>query len=702
MSAPAGAGNADAARDLVDRAIAAEAAGDADAAIRLYRHAIELDPAYPAPHFNLGLAWIASGDLRAAESEIRCALGLRPAFPEAWVGLAEVLEATGREDEALAALDEAIEQREHYAGALFNSSVLLQKLGRLAEADARLFAFAEAQTNDAVALQAHGRRAEAVEMLFESLAVAPSHPRLRQCLSAALYGVTLNRAGDRERGLLASLCADHEISTIFLATAVVGVLKGDTGFPALLEAARAGRDPLSSAAAEARSFASSPLLLAALPRMTIMDPDLEAVLANLRRAIVMRIGIGLPAQDRAVPFDFACALARQCFFSEYAFFEGEGERRLVAGLRTALDKVSGSSDIRALEWPLAISALYDSLSTAHRDQQCLERPPADWSDAFRPVVQEQYLNRRREQVLALAIPAITPISDAVSVAVRAQYEENPYPLWASVQRPEFDSVEALSRRLRPGRAVRVRSSRARILIAGCGTGHHPVQVARAFSTSEILAVDLSLASLAYASRMAERFGVRNVRFSQGDILGLGVLDEHFAIVESAGVLHHLKDPMQGWKVLTGLMQPDGFMRIALYSESARAGVSAARQFLQPLSLPVTPDGIRRSRRAILGLPEGHAAREVLTFGDFYTLNGCRDLLMHVQEHLFTLPKIAECLDALGLDFLRMECDAQTRERFNAMAPEAGADRDLGAWHRFEQAYSLSFKSMYQFWCAKKE
>jgi len=702
MNSPTGAGNAAEARDLVDRALAAEAAGDAAGAIRLYRRAIELDPAYPAPHYNLGLAWLACGDLQAAEPEIRRALDLKPEFPEAWVGLAEVLEATGREAQALDALDEAIGQREHYGGALFNSSALLRKLGRSAEADARLLAFAEAQANDAIALQAHGRRAEAIEMLFESLAVAPGHPRLRQCLSAALYGVKLNRAGDRERGLLASLCADDEISAIFLATAVAGALKGDTGFPALLEAARAGRDPFESIAAEAGAFARSTLLLAALPRMTIMDPDLEAVLANLRRAIVMRSGTGLPVEDPAIPFEFACALARQCFYSEYAFFEGEGERQLVEGLRAALDKESASLDARALEWLLAVSALYEPLSSAHCDAQFLDRPLSDWSEPFRPVVEEQYVNRQRERALAQAIPAITPIIDTVSVAVRAQYEENPYPLWASVQRPETDSIEALSRRLRPGQAARVRPPRTRILIAGCGTGHHPVQVARAFSAREILAVDLSLASLAYASRMAERFGVRNVRFAQGDILGLGVLQERFAIVESAGVLHHLNDPMQGWGVLTGLMEPDGFMRIALYSESARAGVSAARQFLRPLGFPMTPDGIRRSRQAIIGLPEGHPARDVLTFGDFYTLNGCRDLLMHVQEHVFTLPRIAEGLDALGLEFLRMECDAQTRERFRAMVPEAGADGDLGAWHGFEQVHPLSFKSMYQFWCAKKE
>jgi len=50
----------------------------------------------------------------------------------------------------------------------------------------------------------------------------------------------------------------------------------------------------------------------------------------------------------------------------------------------------------------------------------------------------------------------------------------------------------------------------------------------------------------------------------------------------------------------------------------------------------------------------------------------------------------------------MECEAHASERFQEMFPDPGAQTDLDAWHRFESAYPQSFKSMYQFWCAKKE
>ena len=56
---------------------------------------------------------------------------------------------------------------------------------------------------------------------------------------------------------------------------------------------------------------------------------------------------------------------------------------------------------------------------------------------------------------------------------------------------------------------------------------------------------------------------------QADILDLGNLNKQFDIIESVGVLHHMDNPMEGWKVLTDCLKPGGLMMIGLYSELAR-------------------------------------------------------------------------------------------------------------------------------------
>ncbi|MEK7826029.1 MAG: class I SAM-dependent methyltransferase, partial [Nitrospirota bacterium] len=339
-------------------------------------------------------------------------------------------------------------------------------------------------------------------------------------------------AGEKERAILLSLCNDDNISMLNLATAVIGLLKNADAFSLLRKAAQEGGDPFASFDPAVEAFVRDPLLLAALPRMTIVDADLERVLTYMRRCLLIRSGTmpGAVAADPAIPFDFLCALARQGFYSEYAFFADEDEARRVEMVREAAQAALRRpvTSPRTLEWLLAIVALYDSLQRVKGCERLLELPISGWSEAFRPIVQEQLVNRRREREIAGQITAITPIKDKVSQSVRGQYEESPYPLWVSVHHPKPVTIEELALVLCPGQDFRVRPRPVPVLIAGCGTGHHPIEVARRYRECEILAIDLSLTSLAYAARMAERFGISNITFRQADILELSKLDRRFA------------------------------------------------------------------------------------------------------------------------------------------------------------------------------
>lgn len=61
---------------------------------------------------------------------------------------------------------------------------------------------------------------------------------------------------------------------------------------------------------------------------------------------------------------------------------------------------------------------------------------------------------------------------------------------------------------------------ARILIAGCGTGHEAFALARRFPRSEIVAVDFSRTSIAIAKNLQRRMsGTRSIRFVVADLAG---------------------------------------------------------------------------------------------------------------------------------------------------------------------------------------
>jgi 2-polyprenyl-3-methyl-5-hydroxy-6-metoxy-1,4-benzoquinol methylase len=326
-------------------------------------------------------------------------------------------------------------------------------------------------------------------------------------------------------------------------------------------------------------------------------------------------------------------------------------------------------------------------------------PASDASIAGRLILR-QVREPAQEAAIAVSLPRLTPISDEVSRAVQAQYEERPYPRW--LRAPPTEGVHPLALTLRmlfahAGKAGTV-PEHPSILIAGCGTGWHVALTAPPNPDSRILALDLSRASLAYAARRAQESGMRNVEFAQADILELGRLQERFDIIECAGVLHHLNDPVAGWRVLIGLLAPGGKMKVGLYSEIARRGVVAARRLIADRGFAADLRGVRAARAAILALRRDDPALRLAGTVDFYTLSGCRDLLFHVQERRYTLTGIEAILGDLGLDFLGFEFEsAATLLEYRREFPLDAAATSLANWSAFETRHPDTFKTMYQFW-----
>ncbi len=87
--------------------------------------------------------------------------------------------------------------------------------------------------------------------------------------------------------------------------------------------------------------------------------------------------------------------------------------------------------------------------------------------------------------------------------------------------------------------------------------------------------------------------------------------------------------------------------------------------------------------------------------DFFTLSACRDLLFHVQEHRFTLPRIVAALKSLKLKFLGFEMQGQAAlKEFKKSHPESDPSTSPSLWHEFELENPDTFRSMYLFWCMK--
>ncbi len=541
-------------------------------------------------------------------------------------------------------------------------------------------------------LLAEGERyVEAALEFYLAQAVAPDDARL-EALATALGLARFTETKPWAILAYRSLLTDGKIDLRTCMGAILSLLRCDVEVAGLLAADEAKlTQVVRDALTRPMRLADNTLFLEVMRRELISDDGFEAAFSRLRRSVLMAVD-GKRVQTETIRL--VVALALQCHNTEYAYFVTPAEDDAVDRLRESL--VGG--DFEDPVFGLAVLACYESLRLLAQASAPLATVLETDTD-LRPLYDRMIVEPAEEERLRGAIPALGAIDNDVSRKVRRQYEENPYPRWSSIG---IHGGSTLGDRLAanfPGFDGRHLNGPIEMLVAGCGTGKHPISTALEYPHADILAVDLSLSSLAYGKRMAQRLGVDRVEFAQGDILGLDGLARRFDVVECVGVLHHMQDPLAGWRVLRGLLKPGGVMFIGLYSERARGNVVAVADWIRKEGIAPTPEGLRAFRRRVLEGSVPEAFRATAGVHDFFSLSGCRDMYFHIQEQRYTIPRLRRELDVLDLEPIGfLFPDPIVLRTYRQSFPGDSSRTDLGNWEILEQQHPRIFGRMYQFYC----
>ena len=711
--------------------------GRSEFAIQLINKALASRPDFAEAHNNLGIALRAVGKLREAGEHFTKVGQLRPDMVEAHVNLAmtcndlgdhdkaveaceqaltvkpdsvdaaynfgNALRGLGRHEEALVKYRQTVAARPGFSHAFYNMGNTLSDLARFGEAVAAYdkaieleSAYGDALNNRGNALRRLGRLGEAYESFRRALKISPGEAKYQMSLYELLlvHHLAITEFSTEIKEAVTSLLSTPGLALLQLSDTWLPSFWKDPEFRYLCELVDlADYDAFSRRFDELTDLSAlqSPFFILGLKRLKFADRRFERLMTWLRRrALLNQTGLGVP---------FLGALAAQCFFNEHVWSESDEEAAALDDLIAHL----GSGELSVRE--IVILACYRPLHRLAGHEGLQERFGEDADPELAELLRVQIEEPRLEAEIRQQIPTLGPIDNTVSVRVREQYEQNPYPRWLNLDQVPAVSLADAMAGLFPHLGTEELYDRPnpRILIAGCGTGCHALQTSVRFQHSNTLAVDLSLTSLAYAVRKARELGLSNVEFKQADILNLAQLDETFDIIESVGVLHHMEDPMAGWRVLAGLLKPDGFMKIGLYSELGRRHVVAARELIAEHGYESTLSGIRHCREHIYALPPGHPASGVVGCPDFYTTSDCRDFIFHTQEHRFTLEQIGVSIEQLELEFLGFDVMSDVLDqRFAVLYPGDDARRSLEHWAAFEAQYPESFSSMYQFWVRRKK
>jgi 2-polyprenyl-3-methyl-5-hydroxy-6-metoxy-1,4-benzoquinol methylase len=238
--------------------------------------------------------------------------------------------------------------------------------------------------------------------------------------------------------------------------------------------------------------------------------------------------------------------------------------------------------------------------------------------------------------------------------VRDQYERYPYPPVAPPGQQTLAAFALMDYVQHVFWPARRELRGLRVLDAGCGTGNVAVAIAHRYPEVQVVGIDLSDASLAAARGQAERLGVGdNLTLRRLAIEDVGALGERFDYVVASGVLHHLADPEAGLRALADVLTPTGGLGLMLYATYGRQGVYMVQDLLRRLGGAQTlPEQVALTRKLLDGWRPDHpfqprAWSDLRWSGDA----GLVDLLLHVQDRSYTVPKVQAFL--AGAD-LRLE------------------------------------------------
>ncbi len=672
-----------------------------------FRKAAVLDPGFAGALVNLGNLHRDKGDLPAAEDFYRRALALAPQDTAAHCGLGLVLWQLGRHDEALASYQAVLAVDPDHPETLVNLGIARMQESALEEAETLYARASAARPADpdilnylASARLARGEVLRAVEAIRHSLAIRET-PRAKKLFVELARRLDWNGSGNDEvRRLMVRALTEPWDRPGALSHAAARLIRSNPAIGPLVTRAEAAwsanNSPLSLAQllgdAGFTPLADDALLFALLTSAPNTDIPLEHFLTMLRGAMLRELAHN--PENSAQAQAFAAALAQQCFINDYVFLPDKDELATAAAAARAMEEAGDA----ATPMQLLLLAAYCPLHRLANAERLLQHA---WPAPVEAVLTQQLREPLAERRLRADIPRLTGIDNPVSRLVQNQYEENPYPRWV---RPAPDMPDTIGNFLggkfpfawfeRPARRAL-----PDILIAGCGTGQRSIAMARKFGAPNMLAVDLSLASLGYARRKSEELGL-SIAYAQADILELerGLDGRQFDLIESLGVLHHLADPWAGWVTLLSLLRPGGFMLLGLYSEMARRPVLAAQARIAARGS--NDEDIRAFRQELIQSGDPRSYASILDSEDFFSLSACRDLLFHVQEQRVTLPQIARFIQSHDLRLLGFELDDAVLAAYRQRFPQDRAATDLTCWEAIEADHPGLFGGMYIFWVQK--
>tara|TARA_B100000963_G_scaffold21122_1_gene15948 strand:+ start:5606 stop:7759 length:2154 start_codon:yes stop_codon:yes gene_type:complete len=436
---------------------------------------------------------------------------------------------------------------------------------------------------------------------------------------------------------------------------------------------------------------TSKIICLYLSNELVSNKHIENILSKAREYIITKVD-----KDKKIKFPnlikFLESISIQSEFNDYIWSISDQEKKILDNLEKNFNNYSGEEKlINAI-----IYSCYFPIKNSKDVSSFLEENQ-NYSSGIKKIIDRQIHLPRDIDKETKKINSLGLIKNNVSKNVKKQYEDFPYPLWKSKFIKDHDQKIYTSNL----KDVADNIPKPDILIAGCGTGREAIGMARLKEDSNILAVDLSMKSLSYASIKSKENNIKNIEFLNADILDLEKLGKKFDIISSCGVLHHMESPERGLKTLSKILKNNGYIKLAFYSSYARQGLSELKDYIYHKKLTNKIEDLRKLRELVKNKKidiKIDFLEQTEKSLDFYSSNELRDLLFHPSEINFNLIEINQLLSNCNLEFIEFDNKyIKLKNYYKKIFPDDSNGSNLHNWDLIEKKQPTIFSSMYIFW-----
>ena len=682
-------------QEIINQAFQFHQQGNILEAAKYYQLFIDRGFSDPRIFSNYGTILRDLGKVKEAEKCHRKAIALNPDFANAHLNLGNILGDLGKLKEAEVSYSKAIKINPDFSEAHTNLGIIFSDLGKVKEAEKchrKAIAlnpnFANAHLNLGMILSDLGKVKEGFDSYLKVIEMNPTFSKIYPTITRFLKESDLSNLNKSKL---------KQIFTIILK-------RNDVSHKGLFQAFKFiyGDEILNKCVTldsdfyKTESILNDKVVINALKKIIFTDLKWEALLNKTRRQLCDLISKNQENISYSA-LNFIIGLGVQCFLNEYVYSISKKEKIcLDTIINNCIEGELNETNIAILSCYFPLYKLLDQIPSL--------KTFTSLNPSFREIMELQIIEPLKEIELSKQIKKLGKINNATSLKVQSQYEENPYPRWRYgdySENQKISLIQGINDEIKPNYINQsLDDEQIKVLIAGCGTGNQIIQTQR-YKNAQITAIDLSLSSITFAQRKINELEIDNVELIQMDILEIELLQKKFDIIECGGVLHHMDDPSAGLKALLGVLKNNCFLKLGLYSETARRDIVKARNYIQNKKITSNEDNIRNFRQTIISNKLSEL-NSISKSKDFFTLSSCRDLCFHLQEHRFTIKQLQDVLNSNKLKFLGFLLPKQIKSQYKRYFPEDKKQTNLQNWSLFEEKNPNTFGSMYQFWVTNKK